>query len=244
MARYSNKPASDEFLHLKYEANRTIEYIKHSMLTFLYYSSLLQAGIIAYHKLIGAEGSFFKNLLLISISTLIAFATMYFIKKFNIDYQYYLYRSERYIESKFSKEARKFYDKPKVYDEDFDKGNSATSIIHKYFDTSENNPFQLLYLFFNWGIYSLVIIYLFNSMPQKINCLTVNSASIVFTETIDFSEFTYIIFSAFAIAGSLYWFGCTLELQNKLKITLEKHEEYVKHLNGAYIINPKHDKKK
>jgi len=221
MTEYKDDPMNEEFIHLRFEFNRTIEYMKNRMLKFLYYSSLLQAAIIAYFQLVKGSLNIQVYIILLSlISIFIAIATMYFLMKYHKDYQYYLYRSEIYIDPKFSIEAKKCLNVPISSEVNFpDEIIDIDEIIENYYPSYKDQPFQKLYFLFNWMISLLVILYLINSWTKDFSFLD-NSKNIIIVLLVMF-----IVSFGFAELISD-------KLKARLRRSLREHKKYVKKLDN------------
>ena len=151
-----NKEINEELRFIHSEFTRNIDFIKKRMLIFLYYTLSLQAGIIAYHKLIAHENEYYlDNIFLALISFIVASVATYFIKKYQRDYWYRLYLCSIYIDPEFSNKAKRSFDVPSFFIRE-----TVDMTMDDYFNFSKKDLFINLYLLFNWGVCFLVIIYL------------------------------------------------------------------------------------
>lgn len=204
---------SEELRYLRSEFMKTIEYIKGRMLTFLYYSSLLQAGIFVYNN--RYKDTYIDNIILAFTSLLVASLTMCFLIRYQRDYKYSLYRYDIFIDPEFSNKAKASLDVPY-----FEKETTELT-LNKYFSFFKDESFMELYTIFNWGICFLTIISLIIPIiihPEKLQEFYVLSLLTIFRVCI----FAICLLILFFFITKIQWCIIRKETLDKLK----KHQFY------------------
>lgn len=140
----------EEIRYLRNSCMNVIEFIKKQQWLCVYYSLLLQGGIIGYFSLIKDDVNYDSSFLPY-LSFLLAVLVTFVLMRYQVDLTLHRYNNDVYLETHFTIEARKYLFIP------IKPNNSIKSelALKKFFEA-----FLIIFIAFNWTACILTLYYL------------------------------------------------------------------------------------